>query len=220
MSNISSLIQTNKPIGILGGTFDPIHFGHLRSALELYEHCDLAEVRLIPCGTPPDRPAPQASREARLDMLQLAVADQPGLVVDDREIKRGGISYTIDTLTSLREEVGEQPLCLIIGADRLKTLPDWRHWEQLIALSHLLIMPRPGYVAPTEGPVADLVIEHTINDAALLRHTPAGQIFFSPITQLEIAATDIRDHIKQGRSPRYLLPEPVIHFINKQRLYL
>ncbi|PKM45740.1 MAG: nicotinic acid mononucleotide adenylyltransferase [Gammaproteobacteria bacterium HGW-Gammaproteobacteria-1] len=209
-----------RPIGILGGTFDPVHFGHLRPALELLETLGLAEVRLIPCGQPPHRSPPRAAAAARLAMLELALAGQPGLRVDTRELERPGPSYMVDTLASLRAELGPTPLCLLLGTDALLGLPGWHRWQELVQLAHLVVMHRPGWeLSAAPAPLAQLLAAQRVQDPAALTAQPAGAILFQPVTQLEISATAIRAMIAAGHSPRYLLPEAVWEWIRANELY-
>ena len=141
-------LRHSAPIGVLGGTFDPIHYGHLRPALELLEALALAEVRFIPCRLPAHRGAPAITPEQRLELVRLATADQPGFVADDRELRRPGRSYMVDTLASLRQDLGETPLCLILGGDAFAALHTWRRWEDLSKLAHFIVMQRPGAAQP------------------------------------------------------------------------
>ncbi len=209
----------NRPIGILGGTFDPVHYGHLRPALEMLEVLGLAEVRFIPCRLPSHRNQPVATPEQRLALLQLAVADQPGFVVDDRELRREGPSYMVDTLASLRAEVGETPLCLLLGMDAFSILPTWRRWQEIPELAHLVVTNRPDPDPPLSNTLNELVEQRKIQQPEALRERPAGGILFQPVTQLAISATRIRQLLAQGRSPRYLLPETVWSSVRDQGLY-
>lgn len=209
----------NTAIGILGGTFDPIHYGHLRTALELYTALDLAEVRLIPCYQPVHRKLPVATPTQRLTMAQLAVASEPVLKVDDGEIKRQGPSYTIDTLEALRTELPKTPLCLIMGIDALLNFPSWNRWEAILELAHLVIAHRPQYHLPKTGIVADLLKKRLRQNTYALHENLSGCIIMHPVTALEISATDIRRQIALGRSPRFLLPDNVYHYIQEQGVY-
>jgi nicotinate-nucleotide adenylyltransferase len=211
--------KTHKPVGIFGGTFDPIHHGHLRTALELYQRFDLQEVRLVPCQKPVLDKTAYATTEQRLQMLQLAIKDQPGLVIDEREIKRATPSFTIDTLISLRKEFPLTPLCLILGYDNLLNLERWHRWQELLKFAHLLINSRPLYEIPKQGVVAELLNNHQVIDAKLLQEQTAGLIYFAEMTQLNISATAIRQQIAQELSPRYLLPDAVWEFIQKEGIY-
>ncbi len=208
-----------RPIGILGGTFDPIHHGHLRSALELLEGLELAQVRFIPCHQPPHRASPVASPSQRLAMLRQAVVGQPGFVIDLRELERDGPSYTVDTLTGLRTELGTTPLCLILGMDAFAGLHRWHRWQEILSLAHLLIMHRPGAEQPQTIVLAELVRRHKLHDPQDLSNNPAGGILFQAVSQLPISATAIRALLAQGLSPRYLMPETVRAYIDEQQLY-
>ncbi|MDG4551139.1 MAG: nicotinate-nucleotide adenylyltransferase [Candidatus Contendobacter sp.] len=207
------------PIGILGGTFDPIHYGHLRPALELLETLELAEVRFVPCRVPAHRAAPSVTAEQRLALARLATADQPGFVADDRELRREGPSYMVDTLASLREELGDAPLCLLLGADAFRELPSWRCWRELTRWAHLVVMRRPGATQLLPPLLAEFVAPRLLDDPLALRREPAGGILFQPVTQLDISATRIRALLARGQSPRYLLPEAVLAAIRDQALY-
>lgn len=210
-----------KPIGILGGTFDPIHCGHLRLALEIYQQFNWQQIRFIPCQQPVLEKTAQATAEQRMTMLQLAMASQPGFLVDDRELQRDTPSYTIDTLLSLRAELKETPLCLMIGSDTLADLPRWHRWQELIQLAHIVVVPRPGYGLPETGAIADFIQKHKISDYHLLTNHVAGNIFIADsMTPLNISATVIRRNIMAGFSPRYLLPDVVWDYIQREKLYL
>ncbi|MCF6237150.1 MAG: nicotinate-nucleotide adenylyltransferase [Gammaproteobacteria bacterium] len=211
--------RIQKPIGIFGGTFDPVHFGHLRLALELKQFLGLAEVRLIPCHVPPHREAPIATPEQRLTMLKAALGNQSELTIDERELKRDGFSYMFDTLTSLRSEQCSTPLCLIIGSDAFIGLPQWHRWQELVELCHIIVMPRPGWKLIEKSPLNEWVDSRQADSPAALSHLLAGLIFFHEVTQLDISATKIRDLIKKGKSPRFLLPDSVLAVINEQGIY-
>jgi len=208
-----------QAIGILGGTFDPIHFGHLRMALELHQALDLAEVRLIPCYQPVHRKLPVASPEQRLAMVRRAIRDEPSLRVDSAEIQRKGPSYTIDTLILLHKNMPHTPLCLIMGIDALLNFPSWHKWEDILTLAHLVVAHRPQYQLPTTGIVADLLKERLIHNTAEIHTKQAGSILLHPVTPLEISSTDIRKQIAMDRNPRYLLPDSVYSYIMQHRTY-
>jgi len=210
------------PIGVFGGTFDPIHFGHLRPALELLEELSLQRLHLIPSAVPPHRAKPQAMAEQRLAMLKLAVAEQPGFVIDERELRRSGPSYMVDTLASLRAEVGETPLCLILGVDAFLGLHEWHQWQRLLELAHIVVAHRPGWsLDETSMPQAlrQGVQGHWLADAAALPAQVAGGVLLQSVTQLDISATDIRKRIAAGKSANYLLPAAVWRYIQEQDLY-
>jgi len=214
------MTEQARAIGIMGGTFDPVHFGHLRIALELQQDLNLQQVRMLPCLQPPHRGEPGATAEQRLQMLQLALQDEPALQLDAREYQRQGPSYTIDTLRSLRAELGaEQPLCLIMGSDAFAGLPTWHEWQQLFDLAHIVLAHRPGWRLQL-GELGGMDIAQRITENIdALRQRPAGLILPWAVTQLEISATAIRQGVRQGKSPRYLLPEVVREYIETNRLY-
>jgi nicotinate-nucleotide adenylyltransferase len=206
-------------MGILGGTFDPIHHGHLRIALELYQNFAWQEIRLIPCQKPVLQKTAYASTEQRLQMLQLAIAHQPGLLIDQRELKRPTPSYMVETLSALRAEFPRKSLCLVLGYDVLLGLTEWYRWQELLTYAHLVIIPRLSYQVPATGIMAEFIQQHRVSDAALLQEQPAGLIFFAEVTPLAISATAIRRQIAQGLSPRYLLPDAVLAYIQQENLY-
>ena len=219
MASAVVLHQPVRPIGILGGTFDPVHHGHLRLALEVYEALELQAVRLIPLGQPPHRSAPVASPELRLRMLRTAIGNELALILDDRELRRQGPSYTVDTLTDLRRELGDVPLCLLMGVDAFAALDTWHEWTRLIELAHIVVAQRPDAALPTAGPVKELFERHRTDVVSDLHQNSAGCIWLLPIPQLDISASGIRALIAAGRSPRYLLPEGVIDIINQHQVY-
>ncbi len=206
-------------IGLFGGTFDPIHFGHLRCALEIAEQLQLGEVRMLPCGQPPHRDAPQATAAQRRRAVELALQGQSLLCLDSRELERPGPSYMVDTLTSLRAEVGNQSVCLILGQDAFNGLASWQQWERLPELAHLVVITRPGVESPTQGPIAALVAQRAVDNAEVLRTRAAGAILFCQVTALEISASDIRARLANGRSVKYLLPDAVLEYLVQEVVY-
>ncbi len=207
-------------IGILGGTFDPVHHGHLRLALEMLDGMGLNEIRLVPARQPPHRDPPIASAADRRTMLEAAVGTTPGLRVDTRELAREGPSYTVDTLGSFRTEFPERPLCLIMGMDAFCELDTWHNWQRLPELAHIGIARRPGAPMPKSGRPAKLLHEHLIDAPSLLRQTNAGYMLVKDIPPLDITATRIRSLLAAGRNPRYLLPDAVLDVIHERGLYL
>jgi nicotinate-nucleotide adenylyltransferase len=206
-------------IGILGGTFDPVHFGHLRPALDVQQALGLDEVRLVPCHIPPHRPQPVADGPQRVAMLEVAVHDYPEFSVDRRELERDGPSWTFDTLTSLRSELGTRSLCLLIGMDAFHELPTWHRWHELIDLCHMIVMTRPGSEFHAGGELEDFVSQHRVMDPAGLENHAAGRVLFQAVTQLEISATRIRTLLAQGASAGFLVPEAVLEIIRREGLY-
>jgi nicotinate-nucleotide adenylyltransferase len=207
-------------IGVLGGTFDPIHHGHLRLAVEVREALGLRELRLVPARVPPHRERPLASAADRLAMLRAAVAGSPGLAVDTREIDREGPSYTVDTLRSLRAEHPEEPVCLCLGMDAFRSLDTWHLWRELPRLAHLAVVRRPGGRAPRAGPVAELLSAARVARPEDLQRAPAGAVALVDVPPLAISATRIRALVGAGRDPRWLLPDGVLAVIRERGLYL
>ena len=214
-----SNVLTRQPIGVLGGTFDPIHYGHLRIAIEIYEQCHLAEVRLIPSAFPPLRQPPLASAELRLTMVKLALHNVMGLTVDDREFKQTAPSYTVNTLQSLRRDYPDTPLCFIIGMDAFINLPKWHQWQQLSELAHFIILQRPNYALPSSSPLHTLLAKQVSTPQALRKQT-AGLVFFANVPSCDISATRIRKHIAAGKQLAGLVPASVLEFIQTHQLYL
>ena len=208
-----------KPIGIFGGTFDPVHYGHLRSAFEMLQALSFSEVRFIPCGDPPHRGVTFASAEDRFDLVRLAIEGQSGFVADDRELRRDGPSYTVDTLASLREEFPDRSLGLIVGMDAFLGLPGWHRWEEILDIAHIVIAHRPGWKAPDIGVLGDLIAEHGTHRVDDLHGALQGCIHIHAVTQLEIASTEIRDLIAAGRDPRFLVPDQVRDAILDRKIY-
>lgn len=203
-------------IGILGGTFDPIHHAHLRTALEVAEHFGIADMRLIVGNVPPHRPQPLATSAQRLAMLQAAIATEPRLQADDRELRRTGQSYSVDTLQGLRTEIGdERPLLFTLGFDAFLHFQRWHRWDEILTLAHLVVVQRPAYSLPPNGWYEPFLSTNPDD----LRTTPAGRIYLLPVTALDISATNIRELLKQGKNPRYLLPDSVLDYIQRHQLY-
>ena len=197
-------------VAILGGTFDPVHLGHLRAAWEAVEVLD-AEVRLVPANVPPHRPAPVASAQQRAAILRAGLAGQDRLKLDTRELDRAGPSYTFDTLSSLREEIGTQrPLVLLLGADAFALLPTWHRWRELFDLAHIGVLTRPGHIPPLPDELTAAIASRETADVETLRATPAGRVLRIAITPLEISATKIRALLREGHEPRWLLPDALL----------
>lgn len=205
---------------LLGGTFDPIHNGHLRMALDLREVLGEARVLLMPCQVPPHREQPGASAEQRLAMLRLALTGEKTLAVDERELDRPGPSYTADTLESIRREIPvPAPLAVAMGTDAFASLGSWHRWERIVELAHLIVIERPGFALPETGAVAQYLDHHRVADMAELWDRPAGGVWTVHLTHLDISATDIRRRIGIGRSARFLLPDTVWVYIQQKGLY-
>lgn len=206
---------------LFGGTFDPIHYGHLRPAEALAAEVGLSRVTLLPNHVPPHRPKPEANAQQRLKMIELAIADTPLFAVDDRELHRTTSSYTLETLETIRKERGAaQPLAFIIGQDSLLTLHKWHRWQSLLKVCHLLVLARPGYNERMDTPELQQWLErHRITDARLLSQRPNGHIYLAGTPQMEISATEIRQCRHQGLNCDNLLPLSVQHYIELRGLY-
>jgi nicotinate-nucleotide adenylyltransferase len=204
------MMSAMRPLAIFGGTFDPIHIGHLRAAWEASEALD-AEVRIVPAKIPPHRPQPVASASERAAMLRAALVGQDRLTLDLRELEREGPSYTFDTLTSLRAEIGSaRPLVLLIGADAFAGLSEWHRWRELFDLAHMCVLTRPAQIPAMPDALAAEVASRTVEDLAGLRDGPAGCVLNMVVSALGISATRIRALLADGREPRWLVPQAVL----------
>lgn len=212
-------MAATRVIGIFGGTFDPVHYGHLRAASEALEALSLADLRLLPAGNPPHRDVTFAPAEHRLAMLKLALEEHGDLWADDREVRRQGHSYMVDTLKEIRNEEGDVPLLLLIGQDAANKLDSWYRWEQLFELAHLVVMRRPDSVHAYSAVLSGEVQPRIVDDPRLLQQSPAGLVLPLEVTQLAISSTNIRHQIAIGKSPRFLLPGNVVKYIRDNGLY-
>lgn len=203
-------------IGVLGGTFDPIHHGHLRPAQEALKKLALAEVRFIPAGHPPHRPAPVATSAQRLAMVELAIRGVRGFRIDDRELRRAGPSYTVLTLESLRGELGGMPLCLLIGMDQFRGFESWHRWQEIPELAHIAVLSRPG---ARPGTLPAWAKARLAEDGSVLQAAPAGRLVFLDVSPQDISATRIRSILAQGGSVAGMLPEAVLEYIQVNHLY-
>ncbi|WP_371323746.1 nicotinate-nucleotide adenylyltransferase [Dechloromonas sp. ZY10] len=220
---LTSAVAGSAPLGIFGGTFDPVHYGHLRLAEEAVLQLGLGGVRWIPAGQPPHRGTPQVSGEQRLAMVLRSTAGNPHFSVDPAEVLAAAPSYTVHTLERLRAELGAaQPLVLLVGADAFAGLDRWHRWRDLLALAHLAVSHRPGFPIAAEslGPDLAEVFAGCHNaDPAVLAQAPAGRIVSFAMTQLAISATQIRKLLANGLSARYLLPDVALDYIQTHQLY-
>ena len=207
-------------VGVFGGTFNPVHYGHLRSALELVERLQLEQLRLMPSASPPHRDAPECSAERRAAMVELAVSGEPRLVCDAREMQRPGKSYTIDSLIELRGELGtQQGLCMVLGCDAVQDIATWHRWQELLDWAHIVVIARPGWQLPRAGDLAQWLKTHQLESSELLRQRPCGGIVIEELRPLAISSTEIRDLLASGRSARYLMPQSVLDYIQTHTLY-
>lgn len=206
-------------MGIFGGTFDPIHYGHLRTAFEMLQALRFDEVRFMPCGNPPHRGATYADAEMRLEMVRVATEGQHGFIVDDRELQRDGPSYSVDTLATLRNEYPLRPIALMIGMDAFLGLPKWYQWREILQLAHIVVAHRPGWRAPDIGPLGELLADRGTHRVGDLHQAKSGHIFIHDVTQLEISSTEIRELVAVGRDPRFLMPDSVRDVIERSGCY-
>lgn len=207
-------------LAILGGTFDPIHIGHLRPAEEVRQAFGLARVLLIPAGNPPHRHRPYADAADRLAMTRLAAAMHPPFAVLDWEVRKAGPSYAIETLSRLRRKYRDAPFYYIIGTDAFLRFDTWRRWEEILDLVHLIVTYRPGWAIPELPETLKQAVQaRETKDPAVLAASPGGRIHFKTITALAVSATQVRELLSQGKSPRFLLPDPVLHYIETHGLY-
>lgn len=196
-------------IGILGGTFDPIHYGHLRPALEVMQVLGLKQVRFLPNKVPPHRTQPWLDAETRRELVAIAIADIPGFVLDDRELRREGPSYMVDTLEDLHRQFPADTLCLLMGMDAFSGFTRWHRWNAILDLCHLVIIARPGAEMPDfaeDRAVIEPCITHDIEDLSRSQH---GQILLQSVTLQDISATEIRARLAVGQSIHDWLPEQV-----------
>jgi nicotinate-nucleotide adenylyltransferase len=210
--------RADAPLAIFGGTFDPVHFGHLRAASEVKEQLGVDDFRLLPAGDPPHRTKTFSTPAQRLAMLRLALAEHPDIGIDDRELRRDGPSWMVDTLADLRREAPHRPLLLVIGRDAAHALDGWHEWRRLFDLAHLVVMTRPGSGTAYREPVAGAMRER-LGALDELLASPAGRVLHLAVTQLEISSTGIRRSLSEGRSPRFLLPDAVLGYALAQGLY-
>lgn len=208
-------------IGVMGGMFDPVHSGHLQAALTALRLLELDQLRLVPCHVPNHRGPAKASSTERLEMLQLAVAGEPRLLVDPREMERDGVSYTVDTLTSLRNDFPGATLVLVLGWDAFAGLPSWHRWRELLTLAHMLVISRPA--AAQEQPLleglAQTLRRCQVASAEELFRQPAGAILVTEELQLDISSTQVRDLLHAGSDADMLLPTAVEQYIDRHGLY-
>ncbi|MGF0241846.1 nicotinate-nucleotide adenylyltransferase [Rhodococcus sp. IEGM1300] len=219
----SGPVATSEPvprrIGMLGGTFDPVHIGHLRGALEVAEALGLDELRLTPSARPPHRGTPQVSAKDRLAMVECAVAGVAPLVVDARELQRDKPSYTIDTLELMRAELAaEDQVFLLLGWDAFCGLPTWHRWEELLQHCHILVLQRPDADSEPPDALRNLLAARSVSDPLALKG-PSGQIAFVWQTPLAVSATQIRQLLASGKSVRFLVPDAVLAYIDAHGLY-
>lgn len=212
----------SNPVGIFGGTFDPIHFGHLRLAQEVAEHCGLESVRIVPAGKPPHRTEPHCPPAMRMEMVRIASSGNSLFFPDEREISKQSPCYSVETLHQMRGELGnEKPFCLMVGADAFLGLASWHNWTELFDLAHILVAQRPGFDLSSRmtEPLQSEFRARLSSEPEALRHSPSGKIVVVEITLMDISSSMIRECLSGGRSARYLLPDEVLDYIGNHGLY-
>lgn len=207
----------SRLIGLLGGTFDPVHYGHLRPARAVRERLGLDEVRLVPAKQPAHRAGPMAGADRRVEMLRLALEEFPDLVLDTRELDRDGPSYTFDTLSDMRRTDPGATWCWIMGSDALQGFTGWHRWRGILELAHLVVAVRPGH--RLSGEAAALLRRHAVRGAGELRRVPAGGIMLLDVEAPDIAATTIRAKLARGEPVEGLTPAPVARWLEQHPLY-
>ena len=208
------------PLGVFGGTFNPVHYGHLRSALELVERLNLEQLRLMPSSRPPHRETPACSAGHRAAMVELAVAEEPRLACDARELRRPGKSYTIDSLIEIRQELEpRRSLCMVLGCDAVLGITGWHRWQELLDWAHIVVIARPGWRLPDTGEVAEWLQHHRLESSASLAQQDAGGVLVEELRPLSISSTEIRELLGKGKSVRYLMPQTVLEYIQAHGLY-
>lgn len=211
--------MSRQAIAIFGGTFDPVHYGHLRAAAEVAELLGVDDFRLLPAGRPPHRDATWAAPRHRMAMLELALAPHADLSVDEREVQRRGPSYMSDTLASIRAEAGDQPLMLCLGQDAANYLDKWHEWHRLLDHAHLVVMTRPDAEPRYSATLCQYLQDRWVDSPEDLMQQPGGRVCNVNVTRLAISSTDIRRQLAAGSSPRFLLPSTVLAYILKHGLY-
>ena len=211
---------SNMSVALFGGTFNPIHFGHLNLADNLVDYLQVESVHLIPCAIPPHRETPNISVEHRMSMLELATAENSAMIADDLELKRASTSYSIDTLNLVRQDIGPQiPLFFCLGTDALLSIDSWHRWTELLDYCHIVVCSRPNYQLPRNGVVANWIEQHLCDDLTKVKKQSHGYIHPCKIPLLDISSTTIRDSIKCGKSIDHMTTEPVVNYIKQHSLY-
>lgn len=210
----------DEPLALFGGTFDPVHYGHLRCADEARQKLALSQLYLLPAGNPVHRASPRATPAQRLEMLQLAQVEFPSLAIDSRELHRSGPSYMVDTLRELRSIFPQRSVCLLIGQDAANRLHEWHEWEQLFSLANLVILTRPGENADYRHDLAKKINKRLVTEVQEIASSSAECVLQLQVSPVDISATTIQSMMRLGRSPKSMMPDSVLHYIEENRLYL
>jgi nicotinate-nucleotide adenylyltransferase len=211
--------KPHKALGIFGGTFDPIHLGHITPLKQAASLAAISHVKLMPCFVSPLKSSPQVDARHRQQMLQLVCQDEPLFSVDDRELQSGQSCYTVDTLSGLRTELPNTPLCFFMGMDSLLSLPSWHRWQDLLKLCHIIVCRRAGYGQALPALIQQLLDSHHTGDKIDLQTELCGRIFIAETDKLAISATEIRHQLAKGNCPSHLLPKAVGAYIQQHKLY-
>jgi nicotinate-nucleotide adenylyltransferase len=206
-------------IGFLGGTFDPIHFGHLRPAIEIQETIGLKALYFMPNYIAPHKSTSFATPQQRFDMVKLAIQATPRFYVDTQELLRETPNYTIDTLKHLRQEYPNTPLCFIMGMDSLIQFDSWYQYQNILNYCHIIVSHRPGWSPQFNEVVNQLLQQHQIHDPRILHQQLSGSIYFQKTTQLDISSSEIRELIASNKSIDFLTPQAVCSYIKEQGCY-
>ena len=205
----------SRLICIFGGTFDPVHYGHLKPLDELRQQLAADAVHMLPASIPPHRPIPHASSQQRVDMLKLALQEYPGFVLDTRELERSGPSWTVSTLQSFRLQYPDDSLCLVMGSDAFDGLTSWYHWQEIPQLANIIVIERAGMETTTPG----WAVDHLVRDVESLRDKTCACVLYVSLKGYAVSATEIRQKLFAGQDVSGMLPAEVIHYIHLNRLY-
>lgn len=203
-------------ICLFGGTFDPVHYGHLKPLAELRQKLAVDAVHIIPASIPPHRPAPHADTFQRLEMLELALTEYPEFIIDTREVERSGPSWMALTLQSFREQYPDQSICLVMGSDAFNGLRSWYHWQEIPELAHIIVIERAGQ----EYQYPEWASGYLVDDVSMLHDRKSSCVLPVKLTGYDISATDIRQRLKSGGDVSGMLPEKVLHYIRENGLYI
>ena len=204
-------------MGVFGGTFDPVHQGHLRTVASVQQQLDLAHVLFVPAARPRLRSAPIASATHRLEMLKRALASEPSFEVNDLELGRDRPSTTVLTLEALYHDYQETPICFILGIDAFLGFPQWHRWTELLGLAHFVVMSRPGTILPVERPTWWVRAETT--DLSMVHRRRAGSVVMVEVPPMDVAASNIRERLRLGDDISHSVPKSVIDYITEHQLY-
>ena len=204
-------------MGVFGGTFDPVHQGHLCTVASVRQQLDLAHVLFVPAARPRLRSVPTASATHRLEMLKRALASEPSFEVNDLELGRDGPSTTVLTLEALYHDYQETPICFILGIDAFLGFPQWHRWTELLGLAHFVVMSRPGIVLPVERPTWWVRAETT--DLSMVHRRRAGSVVMVEVPPMDVAASNIRERLRVGDDISHSVPKSVIDYITEHQLY-